>query len=146
MDFGEAEEEKGFNLVTVEPGRPAKVEFKSLPCQKPLKVLKCNETNLEETLEANREHPGFLKVIVELNAARVGLAELVRKVCPQTLIVEPRYPKAEQEKRFEFQQGNQFNAVEEFRRYYLQRQGTTAPQSVLEAFEQLHQEMSDAIA
>lgn len=146
VDFGEAEEEKGFNLVTVEPGRPAKVEFKSLPCQKPLKVLRCNETNLEETLEANREHPGFLKVIVELNTARVGLAEMVRKVCPQTLIVEPRYPEAKQEKRFEFQQGNQFDAVEEFRRYYLQRQGTTAPQSVLEAFEQLHQEMSDAIA
>lgn len=39
IDFGEAGEEKGFNLVTVEPGRPAKVEFRTLTCQKPLKVL-----------------------------------------------------------------------------------------------------------
>ncbi|KST64560.1 hypothetical protein [Mastigocoleus testarum] len=27
-----AEEEKGFNLVEAEPGRPAKVEFISIPC------------------------------------------------------------------------------------------------------------------
>lgn len=144
IDFGEAEEDKGFNLVTVEPGRPAKVEFKPLACSKPLKVLRCKESNLEDTLEANREHPGFLKVIVELNTPKLGLAESVRKVCPQTLIVEPRYPEAKAER--SAPESNHFDAVEEFRRYYLQHRGTTVPQSVLEAFEQLHQEVSDAIA
>jgi exonuclease SbcD len=146
LDFGEAGEEKGFYLVDVEPGRPAKPEFKPLPCQKPLKVLKCDEANLEETLEANREHPGFLKVIVELNTPKIGLAEMVRKVCPQTLIIEPKYPKAELEKRVELQEGYQFDSVQEFRRYYLQHQGIEVPTAVLEAFKQLHQEMSDAIA
>ncbi len=47
VDFGEAGEEKGFYLVDVEPGRPAQPEFKPLPCQKPLKVLRCDEANLE---------------------------------------------------------------------------------------------------
>lgn len=83
-------------------------------------------------------------MVVELDIPKLGLAEAVRKVCPQTLIVEPRYPEAKPEKRF--QQGYQFDAVEEFRRYYLQHEGTTVPPSVLEAFEQLHQELSDAIA
>lgn len=146
VDFGEAGEEKGFNLVTVEPGRPAKVEFKSIACQKPLKVIRCDETNLEETLSANREHPGFLKVIVDLNIPKVGLADRVRKVCPQTLMVEPRYLKGEPAQRLESQESNQFDAVEEFRRYYLERLEKAPPPPVLQAFEQLHQELSDATA
>lgn len=146
VDFGEAGEEKGFNLITVEPGRPAKVEFKPLPCQKPLKVLRCNEANLEETLEANREHPGFLKAIVDLNTPRAGLADWVRKICPQALIVEPRYPQIETEKHVQFEAGDRFDAKEAFCRYYLERQRTTVPPSVLATFEQLYQEMSDASA
>lgn len=42
--------------------------------------------------------------------------------------------------------GYQFDAVQEFRRYYLQHQKIEVPTPVLEAFKQLHQEMSDAIA
>ena len=146
VDFGEAGEEKGFNLIDVEPNRPAKVEFKSIPCQKPLKVIKCNEANLEETLEEHQDHSGFLKVIVELNSPKMGLAEMVRKVCPQTLIVEPKYLKAEQDKRIELPEDYQFDAVEEFRRYYLQHQEVEVPAAVLSVFEELYQEMSDAIA
>jgi DNA repair protein SbcD/Mre11 len=146
VDFGEAGEDKGFNLVEVEPGRPAKVEFKAIPCKKPLKVITCDENNLEETLEQNREHPGFLKVIVELEVPKLGLAEMVRKICPQTLIVEPKYSKKQQEKPIELQDNYQFNAVEEFRQYYLQRQKTEVVPDVLEAFEKLYQEMSDALA
>jgi exonuclease SbcD len=144
VDFGEAGEEKGFNLVTVEPGRPAKVEFKSIPCQKPLKIIHCDETNLDETLEANREHPGFLKVIVELNTPKIGLADTVRKVCPQALIIEPKYPEVQSQKRQQSQGTNQFDAVEEFRNYWRERVGATPESSVLKAFENLYQELSDA--
>jgi exonuclease SbcD len=144
VDFGEAGEDKGFNLVTVEPGRPAKVEFKSIPCQKPLKIIQCDENNLNETLEANREHPGFLKVIVELNTPKIGLADSVRKVCPQALIIEPRYPEAKAQKRQQSQATNQFDAIEEFRNYWRDRVGTTPDYSVLKAFENLYQELSDA--
>ncbi|GAB1541215.1 exonuclease SbcCD subunit D [Scytonema sp. NUACC21] len=143
LDFGEAGEEKGFYLVDVEPGRPAKSEFISLSCQKPLKIVRCHENDLEETLEANRTHPGFLKLVVDLTSPKIGLAEMVRKVCPQTLIVEPHYLKIELEKQAQSQEDRQFDAVEEFRRYYLQRHEMTVPQFVLEAFEQLyHQEQS----
>jgi DNA repair protein SbcD/Mre11 len=144
VDFGEAGEEKGFNLVTVEPGRPAKVEFKPISCQKPLKVIRCDEINLDETLEANREHPGFLKVMVELNTSRIGLADTVRKVCPQALIIEPKYPDIQAQKRQQFQSANQFDAVEEFRSYWRDRVGTAPDSSVLKAFENLYQELSDA--
>ncbi|MCZ0900447.1 exonuclease sbcCD subunit D, partial [Microcoleus sp. HI-ES] len=62
LDFGEAEQEKGFCLIEVEPGSQAKVEFKPVACHKPLKVLKCHNDNLDETLQAHQYHPGFLKV------------------------------------------------------------------------------------
>ncbi len=147
VDFGEAEEEKGFNLVKVEPGRPAKVEFISIPCQKPLKVIECNEANLEETLAAQREHPGFLKVVVKINTSKIGLAETVRKICPQALIVEPKYPNVEPKKRVELQEDYQFDAVKEFQNYYSHTKGIEeVPTAILEAFKQLHQEMNDAIA
>lgn len=144
VDFGEAGEEKGFNLVTVEPGRPAKVEVKTIPCQKPLKVIECNETNLDEMLEANREHLGFLKVVIELNTPKIGLADRVRKICPQTLMIEPKYPEATSNKRQQSQEANQFDALEEFHKYWRDRLGTTPEASVLKAFENLYQELNDA--
>ena len=144
VDFGEAGEEKGFNLVTVEPGRPAKVELKKIPCQKPLKVIRCDETNLDETLEANREHPGFLKVIIDLNTPKIGLADMVRKVCPQALIIEPKYPEVISKKRQQSKDANQFDAVEEFHNYWRDRVGTTPESSITKAFENLYQELSDA--
>lgn len=144
VDFGEAGEEKGFNLVTVEPGRPAKVEVKTIPCQKPLKLINCDETNLDEMLEANREHPGFLKVVIELNTPKIGLADRVRKICPQALMIEPKYPEATSNKRQQSQEVNQFDAVEEFHKYWRDRLGTTPESSVLKAFENLYQELNDA--
>lgn len=141
VDFGEAGEDKGFNLVTIEPGSPAQVEFKPLPCPKPLKVIKCNESNLEETLEANQEHPGFLKVIIELNGPQMGLADQVRKICPQTLMIEAKYLKIKEEQPTEAQAPNQFDAVLEFQRYWNEREDTLKP-AVLQAFEELHQEIT----
>jgi DNA repair protein SbcD/Mre11 len=144
VDFGEAGEEKGFNLVTVEAGRPAKVEFKKITCNKPLKVINCDETNLDEMLELNRDHPGFLKVVMELNTPKIGLADSVRKICPQTLIIEAKYPEVKSQKRQQLEEANQFDAIEEFHNYWRDRVGTTPDSSVLKAFENLYQELNDA--
>ncbi len=144
VDFGEAGEEKGFNLVTVEPGRPAKVEFKTITCNKPLKVINCDENNLDGMLSANRDHPGFLKVVIELNTPKIGLADRVRKVCPQALIIEVKYPEVKSQKRQQLQEANQFDAIEEFHNYWRDRLGTTPDSSVSKAFENLYQELNDA--
>jgi DNA repair protein SbcD/Mre11 len=149
VDFGEAGEDKGFYLVDVEPGRPAKPQFITIPCQKPLKVIRCNEDNIDETLEQNREHPGYLKVIVELNSPKLGLADMVRKVCPQALIVEAKYLRTEQALP-ELPENYKFDPIEEFQRFYLKRQGAEVPTEVLEVFTQLHQQLqqetTDALA
>jgi exonuclease SbcD len=144
VDFGEAGEEKGFNLIDVEPGCPAKVSFHPLTCQKPLKVLHCQQSNLTEILEAEQDYQGFLKVIVELNVPKVGLADSIRKICPQALIIEPRYPEVTVKSRSENIESSQFEPVVEFKRYWSDRQGKTAPAPVIQAFEKLYQELTDA--
>ncbi|MDJ0718619.1 MAG: exonuclease SbcCD subunit D [Prochloraceae cyanobacterium] len=144
VDFGEAGEEKGFNLITVEPNRPAKVEFKPIPCQKPLKVLYCNEANLDEVLEENRSHPGHLKVCVELETQQMGLGDRVRKICPQTLIIEPKYTTTEVEQRSATIDYQNLNATEEFRRYYQEQLQRNPQPDVEQAFSNLYEELKDA--
>ena len=143
LDFGEAEQEKGFVLIELEPGSAAKVEFKPLICQKPLKVLKCNSENLDKTLEANQYHPGFLKVIVQMQSPEIGLADRVRQICSQALLVEPRYPEVEQESLTETTNidPNKFDPLEEFCNYYQYRLGTTPKPVVLEEFEKLYNQL-----
>ncbi|WP_216595570.1 exonuclease SbcCD subunit D C-terminal domain-containing protein [Myxosarcina sp. GI1] len=144
VDFGEAEEEKGFNLVTVEPNRPAKVEFKVIPCHKPLKVLYCNENNLDEILTAHRQHPGYLKVIVEMETQQMGLGDRVRRICPQTLIIQPKYTKTAVERQTESIDYQTFNPTEEFARYYQEQSAKNLEPAVKRAFNDLYQELSDA--
>jgi len=145
IDFGEAEQEKGFCLVTVEPGQPATVEFKPLICQRPLKVVRCSLENLDNTLEEHRYHPGFLKVVVELESPVLGLADRVREICPQALQIEAVYPEALFQKRHrEFNADpHRFDPVSEFSNYYQDRLGFTPNPAVLQEFENLYNTLKE---
>ncbi|MEK8018637.1 MAG: exonuclease SbcCD subunit D C-terminal domain-containing protein, partial [Candidatus Parabeggiatoa sp.] len=92
------------------------------------------------TLEAYQDQPGFLKVIVELDAHIKGLAEKVRKICPQALMVEAQYKTVEADT--VSQEIQAFDPVDAFRNYWQERIGTRLKPSVVEAFEQLYQELS----
>jgi DNA repair protein SbcD/Mre11 len=143
IDFGEAGEEKGFNLITVEPGRPVKVEFMPIPCEKPLKVIYANENNLDDELEKNREHTGFLKVIINLETQQMGLGDRVRKICPQTVIIEPKYQLKKITETHTFDAHN-FNPVDEFNRYYQDRLNKLPQPYIVKAFQDLYQELNYA--
>jgi exonuclease SbcD len=146
LDFGEAEQEKGFCLIEVEPGSPARVEFKPVTCHKPLKVLKCDHNNLDETLEAHRYHPGFLKVIVEMDSPQIGLADRVRQICSQALLIEPRYPEASLEVTdISHIDPNNFDPAAEFCNYYQNRLGTTPQPLVLEGFQNLYKKFKETV-
>jgi exonuclease SbcD len=140
VDFGEEQEAKGFHLVTVEPARPAHVEFVPIPCQRPLKVIRCHEHSLQETLEAYRQYPGLLKVVVDLEMPKVGLANKIRKICPQALIIEPCYPHVHAVP--QSLERAPADAITEFHRYWRKRMNTTPPSAVLHAFEQLYHELN----
>ncbi|MEG3938595.1 exonuclease SbcCD subunit D [Microcoleus sp. S36b_A3] len=146
LDFGEAEQEKGFCLIEVEPGSQAKVEFKPVACNKPLKVLQCDNDNLDAVLKAHQYHPGFLKVIVDLDSPQIGLADRVRQICSQALLIEPRYRDAPLEAtEMTNIDPNNFDPAAEFCNYYQNRLGTTPQLAVLEGFQDLYKKFKETV-
>ncbi|MDF5711251.1 MAG: exonuclease SbcCD subunit D [Nostoc sp. S4] len=144
VDFGEAEEDKGFYLINVELGTPAKKpEFISIPCEKPLKIVECELSDYEEKLEPQRNHPGYLKVIINLQTPQIGLADKIRKICgDKVLQIEPRFPEVES-KREKSVNREQFDPVEEFKRYFQEELNTTPPLAVVAKFEELYKEIKE---
>lgn len=144
LDFGEAQQKKGFCLVTVEPGKTAEVEFHPLTCQRPLQVIRCAGKTLEDTLAEHQYYPGFLKVIVELDSPRLGLADEVRQICPQTLQIEAIYPESfTGVQRPVTAEPQPFDPVEEFYHYYQERLERNPSDLVVEAFEKLYKTMRE---
>ncbi len=143
VDFGEVGEEKGFNVIEVETGRPAKVQFQPLTCQKPLKRVECHLDRLDEHLEAHRDYVGYLKFAIAVDTPQIGLADRVRKVCPQAVMVEPKLIMNELTKTSEAKDYDRFDPVAEFQKFYSDRDKNLAP-DVIEAFKNLYMEFSDA--
>ncbi|MEI6328112.1 MAG: exonuclease SbcCD subunit D [Pseudanabaena sp. ELA645] len=142
VDFGEVGEEKGFNLIEVEVGRPAKVQFQPLTCQKPLKRVECHIDQLDEQLETHRDYVGYLKFAIAVDTAPIGLADRVRKVCPQAVMVEPKLIQKETAKIPETEISDHFDPIAEFQKFYSDREKTLSP-DVMVAFQNLYAEFSE---
>ncbi len=143
VDFGEVGEQKGFNLIEVETGRPAKVQFQPLTCHKPLKRVECHIEQLDEYLESHRDYVGYLKFAIAVDTPPIGLADRVRKVCPQAVMVEPKLIQNESAKIPEPKDYDRFDAIAEFQRFYSDREKNLSS-DVIEAFKNLYTEFSDA--
>ena len=150
VDFGEVGEEKGFNLITVEPGGLAQVEQVTLPCPKPLEMAICENSDWEAELELYRDCPGWLKVILELDEPISDLVARVRAICPQALHIEARYRSkaaTPSDRRIEAGKLRESSgAVALFQEYYRGRFGDPSD-PLLAEFERLYQqarEESDA--
>ncbi|NUN63268.1 exonuclease subunit SbcD [Pseudanabaena biceps] len=143
VDFGEVGEEKGFNLIEVETGRPAKVQFQPLSCQKPLKRVECHLDNLDEQLEAHRDYVGYLKFAIAVDTPPIGLADRVRKVCPQTVMVEPKLISTNAVSEPELKEHQLFDPIAEFQKFYSDREKKLSP-DVVTAFKDLYMEFSEA--
>lgn len=84
LDFGEEGEHKGVLLVTAEPGRPARVEQRSLTSGRRLRTVRGSLSQLEAMIgTTGRDH---LRVVVEGEAV-AGLAEQIRGWFPEVVDV-----------------------------------------------------------
>jgi exonuclease SbcD len=142
VDFGEVGEEKGFNVIEVETGRPAKVQFQKLTCQKPLKRVECHLDQLDEYLAAHQNYQGYLKFAIAVDTPPIGLADRVRKLCPQTVMVEPKLIVSESAKAPEIKDYDRFDPIAEFQKFYSDRNKNLSP-DVIAAFKSLYSEFSD---
>lgn len=76
LDFGEAEQAKQVNVVTLEPGIPADVETVRLTAGRPLRTL---TGTLEELSSVSVDDEAWLRVVVQ-GPGRAGLAQSVREL------------------------------------------------------------------
>src|SRR4051794_32405910 len=94
MDFGEAGEEKSFNLVTASPGKPGVVE--SIPYQGGLPLVDLHATLAELEATAERHRKGWLRVTVPLTERDPDLNRKVRALLPNALVVRAELPDVEE--------------------------------------------------
>lgn len=92
MDFGEAGEEKTFNVVTASPGRRGTVE--QVPYEGGLPLVDLRASLAEIEAAADRYRLGWLRVTVPLTAADPDLNRKVRALLPNALVVRAELPEA----------------------------------------------------
>ena len=80
-----------------------------------------------------------------MDRPEIGLADRVRQICSQALLVEPRYPEALQENLNEATNidPNKFEPVEEFCNYYQNKLGTAPKPALLEEFKNLYNKLKE---
>ncbi|MGL5082690.1 MAG: exonuclease SbcCD subunit D [Microcoleaceae cyanobacterium] len=142
VDFGEAEEEKGYNLIEVEPECPAQVTFKPLICQKPLKQIECQLKTLDSELEPYRDYSGYIKVIVNIKKRQTDLAQQVRQICPQAIHVELRYPSTNLANE-SIQSTEQFNPLTTYKRFYQEKRNIDPGETLIQRFRELYEELEN---
>ena len=108
-----------------------------------MQILECELSDYEEKLEPLRDYSGYLKVIINLQTPQIGLADKIRKICgDQVLQIEPRYPEAESRLEKSVKQ-EEFDPVEEFKRYFQEELNTTPAPAVVAKFKELYQEIKE---
>lgn len=141
MDFGEAGEERGFYRVVVEPGQHTETDFIPIEPKIPLTVVQTTLEELDEAIEEHRETPGYMKFIVDVPSAEVGLADRVRNELPGAIIVKsvPR-GKGKESTKTEVQL---IDPLETFREYYQKEYGgEELPEALERAFKDIYEEAS----
>lgn len=86
LDFGEEAEQKEVVIVEVEPGRPAKVTPHTLVGGRPLRTLAGTLDEIRKL--APDVGCALCRVIVRTEAPTSDLAELLRELCPEAVLLE----------------------------------------------------------
>lgn len=136
MDFGEVDQQKGVNLVELEPGRPA--EVRSVPLTRGRRLRDVG--GRMEELEALQEDVGddYLRVTLRCEGPVPGLGDEVRELLPNALDVRLEYPREDVE-RTEPVRG--LTSREQYARYLREKDGVEPDEADLDLFEELLEEV-----
>ncbi|MGH9322940.1 MAG: exonuclease SbcCD subunit D C-terminal domain-containing protein, partial [Vicinamibacteria bacterium] len=140
LDFGEEGEQKEVVIVEAEPGRPAKVTPHALTGGRPLRTLVGTLDEIKKL--APEVGCSLCRVTVHTEAPTADLAELLRELCPEALLLEVNEDCAAT--RLEIVEASETNAenepsFDELFRSYLAEHGTRGASAdrVLKTFEAL---------
>jgi exonuclease SbcD len=138
LDFGEAGEEKTFNVVTAAPGKRAAVELVPYEGGLPLVDLRAPLAEIEAA--ADRYRKGWLRVTVPLEVKDPDLNRKVRELLPNALVVRAELPEAEEPPQTELEAG--LPPQGHYAAYHMRVHGQAAPLAVLDTFQDLYDQAS----
>jgi exonuclease SbcD len=141
LDFGEAGEEKTFNVVSASPGKPgnpATVERVPYEGGQPLIDLRASLAEIEAT--ADRYSKGWLRVTVPLAAPDPDLNRKVRALLPNALVVRAELPPPDEPSESLLEPG--LPPVGHYAAYHFRVHGQAAALPVLDTFQDLYDQVS----
>lgn len=140
IDFGEEKDEKGVYIVEAVAGRPPKLEFRKLQRLTRVKTVRTSLKNLEKSAALFQGFDGHVKVVVDLeDDKRARVAEDVRKLLPQTVIVNLEAPKPVEERILPNITTVTHHPVQAYR-LYLESQNRSAAPELIDTFQNLMEE------
>jgi len=148
VDFGEAGQKKGVNIVDVKPGAKARIEHVSLTSIRQLKNIGSHKEGLtlgEIKALAPETSDAYLKVFLKVDAPVPGLAEQVRELLPNTVDIVVQRPDAQHE--HDHAHTGRMSPAELLTAYYRGAHGGEEPRSELMAlFNRLYEESAHEAA
>lgn len=138
LDFGEAGEDKFFNVIEAKPGPwPAKISQVAYSGAKGL--MKCTGTLQEIEAQAPElRESGWLRVVVKLNAPDPDINRRIRNLLPNAISVDSESPREHGSDAVSVFDAS--SPADIFRQYFLQEHGTEPGTSLIAAFNQLRHE------
>ena len=141
LDFGEAGEEKSFVVIDAHRGRPAEINRIPYRSGVPLRQIRATLAELERDATALCD-AGWLSVTVPITVPDPDLGGKVRRLLPNTLIVDADLPQAE-ERPPEIDRSS-LSPPDLFRAYFRrEHNGAEPPDKLVELFAELRQQAEE---
>jgi DNA repair protein SbcD/Mre11 len=141
LDFGETGEEKSFVVIDAHRGRPAEINRIPYRSGVPLRQIRATLAELERDATALCD-AGWLSVTVPITVPDPDLGGKVRRLLPNTLIVDADLPQAE-ERPPEIDRSS-LSPPDLFRAYFRrEHSGAEPPDKLVELFAELRQQAEE---
>jgi exonuclease SbcD len=140
LDFGESGQARGFCRVEVGVGKATEVEFVEIPAAQPLHEIQLAIQDLD-SLPQRALLTGFYKVVVEMDTPEAGLADRVRQMLPDALIVQARL-RARPDAAPRSSPESLLNPMQTFREYHQSSYGAAPDAELEQIFGELLEEVA----
>jgi DNA repair protein SbcD/Mre11 len=142
LDFGEVDQDKSVVLVEATPGKPPSIE--EVPITAGRRLLDVEGTLDQILAKSGTTGDAYLRVRVRTEGPVPGLAERVREVLPETVVVELVYERTDHERP---DAGMASLAPrDQFLHYYRHAHGADPDEPLMEAFDRVCAEASEGAA
>ena len=138
LDFGEAGEDKFFNVIVAKPG-PTPAKISQVPYEGAKRLLKCSGTLQEIEAHAPEwREAGWLRVLVKLDAPDPDVNRRIRNLLPNAVSVDTE---SLGENASDAASALEVSSpADMFREYFVQEHGRVAGDELIEAFKRLRDE------